>query len=189
MGGSDISYFMGVPESIYGDQMSVSVDFGMLNKDATEFDRGSNTIFVSASKLMANETGYYHIKVDASYIEIDGDLISYERTLYLFVQAQDPTFIPPVDFNQGSITEITEEPKEIELPEYISQAEAEVKKQAKGPVPYVSYLSWTGELGIKWDSQMLVPSDPDIIPKEKIFIEESAFDSFGQNDGSRFRLL
>ena len=85
MGGSDISYFMGVPESIYGDPMSVNVDFGLLNKDATEFDRGRNTISVSASKLMANETGYHHINVDASYIEIDGDLVSYERTLYLFV--------------------------------------------------------------------------------------------------------
>ena len=56
-GQKDLIYYLGEPLNVYGEPMSVFVDFGVLS-NATYYDAGVNEIIVDQSILPLNDTGY-----------------------------------------------------------------------------------------------------------------------------------
>ena len=76
---------MGEPMNVYGDPMSVSVDFGDLS-NATYYEAGINGIHVDQARLPLNETGYQHIKIHSNYLEeVTGEKVWFNRTIYLLI--------------------------------------------------------------------------------------------------------
>lgn len=91
----DIQFVFGDPINVYGEKMSVQVDFGNLS-DAVSFNESSNSILVDQSELKLNDTGYQRLKIEASYNDTDDQIVTFEKTIYLRiirpVQEDNPWF-------------------------------------------------------------------------------------------------
>ena len=75
-------YGLGDPVNVYGEQMTVKVDFGNLS-DAVSFNESSNSILINQSELKLNDTGYQRLKIEASYIDTNDQIITFGKTIYL----------------------------------------------------------------------------------------------------------
>lgn len=69
-GGSDLIYELGDPVGYYGDEMTVTVDFGDLYFP-TWYEAETNTIFVVAERFTRASIGYWRIQINATYTELD----------------------------------------------------------------------------------------------------------------------
>ena len=78
----DLRYGLGDPVNVYGEQMTVKVDFGNLS-NAVSFNESSNMILVDQSELKFSDTGYQRLKIEASYIDTDDQIITFKKTIYL----------------------------------------------------------------------------------------------------------
>ena len=81
IGGDDLSVRMGKPISNYDDEMIVTVFFDNLGPEVAQFDRWTNSFHISQKKLGLRHVGYHGVKISASYEEVDGETIVYEKTI------------------------------------------------------------------------------------------------------------
>ena len=83
-GGEELYYPMGTPVNVYEEPMQVKVDFGLLS-NATTYDKETNSINFDQSKMLSNETGYFHVVITASYEEPNNDfeVITFTKSIYL----------------------------------------------------------------------------------------------------------
>ena len=74
---------MGSPVNVYEEPMQVEVDFGLLS-NATFYDKETNSINFDQSRLLPNETGYFHVVITASYEEPNNDfeVIAFTKSIY-----------------------------------------------------------------------------------------------------------
>ena len=56
-GQKDLIYYLGEPLNVYGEPMSVFVNFGDLS-NATYYESGVNEIIVDQARLLLNDRGY-----------------------------------------------------------------------------------------------------------------------------------
>ena len=71
--------------------MDVEVDFGTLNSAAGQAARyiaDDNSIRVDQAGLITDMIGYNRIVIQASYEELDGETVSFEKAIYLLVERQ-----------------------------------------------------------------------------------------------------
>ena len=90
-GGTSLIYEMGEPLSSYGDLMDVVVDFGALNNagQAARYIANDNSIRVDQAGLITDMIGYNRIVIQASYEELDGETVGFEKVIYLLVERQE----------------------------------------------------------------------------------------------------
>jgi len=170
--------------------MLVSVDLGRLG-NGTAFDRETNSIEVDQTWLLRNDSGYNHIKVNASYVEpANGQLVSFAKTIYLVVIDPEPVSpdppvpVIPVNSEVGE-GEVQKLPFEV-----VTLAEAQRMANSSGPVPYVKSFSWNGELLIGWTRDLVVLQNATGLPQERIAIQKEAYVTFKDGEsGTAVRRL
>ena len=83
-GGENLFYPIGTPVNVYEEPMQVEVDFGLLS-NAAFYDKETNSISLHQSRLLPNETGYFHVVIKASYLEPNAEVISFEKKIYIYI--------------------------------------------------------------------------------------------------------
>ena len=164
LGESDLNYFMGIPINYNGERMSVEVDFGDL-WEASYHDVRRNTIEVEQSLLDQYDAGYHEFKVYTSYF--DTSLVTFEKSIFLIIKRADfipiipEIIVPKLPKDVIVINSIEELDWEV-----ITEEEAEVRAESPGPIPYVSDMSFTGELDLRFSEDIQVLDDTSLLEAE-----------------------